>query len=214
MMVALNRSCPKASRLVELNFTKSELQTQEEFRNSLFVKQEVARLEKMTSINNQAILTRLVQLGFGVETIDAVKLIPIALVAWASGKVEQNESKIAWNGIANIVTCIDDNILELFKSWLREKPSQALAFAWRDYTRCKVQTFGVDSQRNEGVAILDLANRVAAAAGGFLGIQAICRSEQSVLNEIRNAYSLNPVTAEQNPASISTPWILADQLRV
>ncbi len=211
-MVASNRVCPKARRLVELNFAKFELLSYEDFRNSVLLQQECSRLTKLTGIDDSRLLNRLVRHGFGVETIDALILFPIAKTAWASGYVDATELDVAEKGIQSLVVYQNKTAIELFRSWMRKRPNGDLCNLWKDYICERVHHLSDEQRNEEGNRVLQISTEVAAATGGLLGVRAICAAERKVLDQISSIYALSDTLSV--PLQASSSWWMAEQLRV
>jgi hypothetical protein len=80
--------------------------------------------------------------------------------------------------------------ITVFRGWLRERPDPSLWQLWHDFTVSRSTVLGSSWAERTGHAILGLANRVAAASGGFLGMGAICPAKRQVLKKIRTVHAL------------------------
>jgi hypothetical protein len=79
---------------------------------------------------------------------------------------------------------------ELFERWLTERPPQALVDAWKDYVQAFANTMSNADRRALKAEVLQRAQGVAAAVGGFLGIgKKVSAPEQRVLEELGRVFA-------------------------
>jgi hypothetical protein len=77
---------------------------------------------------------------------------------------------------------------QMLKHWLSESPGGKVLHAWKDNVGAACQTLtaqGVASLRND---VISHACKVAAAAGGILGIGSISQKEEAVLDDLGQAF--------------------------
>ena len=87
--------------------------------------------------------------------------------------------------------------VDLYLSWLRQRPDPSLWALWEDYTRVQLPKREIAANQQLGKQLLDLATGVALASGGLLDAGNICATEQKVLDRIARVYGL-PVAVGDN----------------
>ena len=175
----------RASLMEDMFFAEKDAAKIREYRDAMDSKAKKEDLSSVAPFDEQT-LDGLVASGIDKHTIMAAKLIPLIAVAWSDGKMEENEAK-------SILRAAHAKGLEegtpahdLLDNWLKVQPSDELFNTWKGFISGYAKTYDVSSLQNE---ILSLAVEVAESAGGFLRIMSISREEQTVLDEIKDAFS-------------------------
>ena len=135
-----------------------------------------------------ALTERFLDHGMDVEAVAALGLVPLVMVAWADGGVSEEEK-------AAILTAAGQRGLGGTKShvllveWLRQRPSPQVVEHWRHYVAAASRDLSPPEREQLRTGVLRLAEDVAKAAGGFLGLGSkISKQEQAVLDEISRAF--------------------------
>jgi hypothetical protein len=149
------------------------------------------RLSAMTGAMDN-LLERLIELGFDLENLEAIRLAPIAEVAWASGSVTQLEPVFAVSAVLSSDMLNAPIAFELFQLWLAKRPDRALWSLWEDYTTDGLARSQHAQEEEFGKRLHQVASRVALASGGLLNQGDICGTEQRALDRIARVYRLNP----------------------
>ena len=160
------------------------------------LKQELAKetqenaLATASGIGDDEVLDQLVAADITGETLTALVLIPVVLVAWADGKMAEKE-RIAILAASEIRGVVAESAGHaLLVSWLDELPDRAaLSDAWTGYTRLVIDRLHDNARSQFRSAVLDRARRVALAAGGILGLLSVSESEQKVIDDLEAALS-------------------------
>jgi hypothetical protein len=83
----------------------------------------------------------------------------------------------------------DSASYHLLEHWMDEPPSPELFAAWRNYVAAILDTMPSTGEKlTLQEWLMGRARRVAAAAGGVLGVHAISKSEQAALEALQNAF--------------------------
>ncbi len=145
-------------------------------------------LMKATGIHDADVIKHLVDQGISVETLASIGLIPLVAVAWADGKMEDNERKAVLKAAAE--SGIDQNncCYELILRWLNNKPSAELVASWKEYIGALRGTLDATALNQIKASILDRTKRVADSAGGFLGGHATSAVEKEVMEDLGSAF--------------------------
>ena len=77
---------------------------------------------------------------------------------------------------------------KLLEGWLHDPPGPELLEAWKHYVQAVCANFGSAGVSEFRQEIMDRARKVAAAAGGILGVHAISGAEQKLLDELDAAF--------------------------
>ena len=145
-------------------------------------------LRQSSCIHDDRLLDILVELGVSAESITAMTLAPMVLVAWADGKMVPEERKAILDAANENGITSDSAAGELLESWLNEKPNPSLADVWSTYitTVCGKLQAGdsVDLQSQT----LGRCRSVAEAAGGFLGLGSISKPELEMIEKLEKAF--------------------------
>ena len=146
-------------------------------------------LRKASGMSDDAVLDKLVALGLRSNTIAALSLVPLIQVAWADGKIQDNERTAILQGAHGKGLEQGSDGYELLQTWLKQKPPIELVEAWEAYIKALASQLNDEQNRLLKNQIVGFAKMVAAAAGGFLGIGRVSASEEKVLARIEAAFT-------------------------
>jgi len=139
-------------------------------------------------LDDDALLDRLVELGIRVDTVEALVLVPLALVAWADGKVEARERDAVLRGAEASGIAPGSPAYQLLDTWTVHRPPRELLDAWRAYIAALVAELSADQGRALEQRILGRARDVAKATGGILGMASVSEEEEAVLAMLADAF--------------------------
>jgi tellurite resistance protein len=145
-------------------------------------------LAAASGITDDALLDRLVALGLGPETLTALAIVPMVLVAWADGSVEKTEREAILAGARETGLDQQHDSRELLDRWLSAKPGPELADAWFSYAKAVSASLAPDAKAGLRQEIIGRCRRVAEAAGGFLLSSRISPAEKAVLAKLDQAF--------------------------
>jgi hypothetical protein len=145
-------------------------------------------LRKASGMTDDAVLDKLVALGLKTNTIAALSLVPLIEVAWADGEIQDKERSAILQGAHGKGLEQGSDGYELLQTWLGHRPAPALVEAWEAYIKALVGQLNDEQNRLLKNQIVGFAKMVAAAAGGFLGIGRVSKSEEKVLARIEAAF--------------------------
>lgn len=149
---------------------------------------EVQALCDATGFADSDLLNELVALGLSPETIMAISLVPLILVAWADGNVDSKERHGIFES-AKVQGITDGSpAAKMLKHWLNAKPEPQLRLTWIHY----IQQIRSDISETASLTMradFDRRTRaIAKASGGMLGFGKISKVEQSVIDDLREAF--------------------------
>lgn len=147
-------------------------------------------LAAASGITDDAVLDKLTALGLDSATVAALSLVPLVLVAWADGAIDDKERGAVLSAAAEAGVEDGGPGHQLLGGWLAKRPPPQLLSAWTDYIRAMAPTLSEDGRRDLKSNLLDRARKVAEAAGGFLGAgRKISPTERDVLDRLEKAFS-------------------------
>ena len=146
-------------------------------------------LRKASGMSDDAVLERLVGLGLKANTIAALSLVPLIQVAWADGKIQDNERTAILQGAHGKGLEKGTAGYELLQEWLNKPPKDELFVAWEAYIKSLIAQLNDEQNRLLKNQIVGFAKMVAAAAGGILGFGKVSAEEEKVLHRIEGAFS-------------------------
>jgi hypothetical protein len=141
-------------------------------------------------IQDEALLARLVELGIRVDTVEALVLVPLVMVAWADGKMEAAERAAVLRGAEASGFTPDKPAYALLEAWTKQRPPAELMSSWRSYIDALVKELSADQRWALEERIVERARAVASASGGFLGMAKISKAEEAVLAELAKAFEV------------------------
>ncbi len=145
-------------------------------------------LMKATGIHDADVIQHLADQGISVETLASIGLIPLVAVAWADGKMEDNEREAVLKAAAESGIDKSNCCYELILRWLNNKPSDELVASWKEYIGALREPLDATALNQIKISILDRAKRVADSAGGFLGVHSTSASEKAVIEDLESAF--------------------------
>ncbi|MEL6345069.1 MAG: hypothetical protein AAFV53_18315 [Myxococcota bacterium] len=173
--------------LEEEFFSRKDREAIEQMRAANAARTRREALAEASHISDDAVLTSLDAAGISPETLTAISLIPLVVVAWADGSVKDAE-RAAIEKAANDAG-LNEAGVGLLDGWLTDRPSAQLLDSWKAYLGALKGTLPAGEYTALRDQILNNARDVAAAAGGFLGIGAISAAETRVLESLSNAFN-------------------------
>ncbi len=146
-------------------------------------------LSIVSGIGNQALLDRLMKLGIEAHTVAALAVVPLVCVAWADNKMQAKEREAILTAAVEAGLSKESPSYQWLTQWLDVKPEPELADAWAAYTTELCQS--LDAAECEALknGLVDRAQKVAEAAGGFLGLgNKVSAAEQAVLDKLKQIF--------------------------
>jgi tellurite resistance protein len=174
--------------LEEAFFKDRDQQLMAKMRSELEALEEKRKLAQVSGIVEERVLHALVQAGVKAETLAAVSLVPLVEVAWVDGSVSPEERAAVLNAAVKQGIQPDSAPYEMLQRWLQDRPDPHIVAAWKDYVREVSKLMPPPEVAEFKRNMLDRATRVAEAAGGFLGLATISKSERAKIDELAKAF--------------------------
>lgn len=125
----------------------------------------------------------------GIEVVAAMALLPLVEVAWCDGTVSPEEKAAVLRGAADMGIGADSPLHQFLHHWLDHRPSPAALEAWKSYVRAFVGMVEPAHAATAKQKIMGRAEKVARAAGGFLGFgDKISPAEHACLESLSQAF--------------------------
>jgi hypothetical protein len=177
-------------KLVDAFFFEQDQQLLKAFHDRLEKMDRRAQLAQVSRIHDEAVLDRLIDLDIDPETVAAMAVVPLVLVAWADGKVQAEERKAIIAAAKAEGIQPQDGRYPLLEFWLNKRPGPEMLEAWRHYIQGLCQKLEKPQVEELKRSLLGLAEGVAQAAGGFLGLgNKVSVGERRVLDKLEQAFS-------------------------
>ena len=171
--------------LEEAFFAKENARLLEQLRAKAKQDERRQALRDVIQIQDEGLVDHLLELGLGPETILAVTLIPLAMVAWADGSIEPKEREAIQRAAAEkgvVPGSVADQVLS---TWLAKPLDAQLVETWKRYIKTIWPSLTPHERGEVRKMGLERARAVADAAGGFLGIVArVSPQEKAVLDDL------------------------------
>jgi len=178
-----------AGTLVDSFFLERDRVLLEKLRELERVKRTKQELSRISGIHDDAVLDRLVALKVDPAVLAALEVLPLVLVAWADGEVDEKERHAVLDAAVHMEIAPDSVEYALLAQWLDQKPPPALAEAWSHYVRGLCAALGPAEREALRKELLGYAERIAAASGGLLGLgNRVSAAERRTLAELERAF--------------------------
>lgn len=146
-------------------------------------------LSVASGIKDEAVLEELLALNITSATLAALSLVPLVVVAWADGSVDEKERSAALSSAEQSGLAKQDVSYQLFEGWLARKPPPELMAAWTEYVSALSATLTDGARRALRSELLGRARAVAEATGGFMGVgPRVSVAEKAVLDALERAF--------------------------
>jgi len=89
-------------------------------------------LRELVQVEDDAFLERLIELGIGPETVLALTLVPLTVVAWADGKLEDPERDAVIKAAEEKGISPGTAGYQLLEAWLSHRPDKELFESWKN----------------------------------------------------------------------------------
>ncbi len=179
----------RRNALEESFFARKNEQLLRELRNQLTDNARRAALAKASGINNEQLLDQMVEMDIRPETLAALSLVPLVVVAWADKVMEPREKQAILRAAHDAGIEQGDPGYQLLEQWFEHKPSDEMVDTWKAYVHTLTESLtggGCELLRDE---VIGRAHKIAAASGGVLGLGSkISRVEKATLDELSRAF--------------------------
>ena len=172
--------------LEEAFFARKHAELLEDLRKRDQKEQRREALRKIVSIKDDAFLDRLIAFDITPERALALRMIPLIFVAWADGAIDDREREAILRAAEQEGLTYETATSKVLSDWLETPPDQRVLTLWKTYIRKIWERFTPDEQWQMRENLIEATQKVATAAGGFLGIGKISAAEKAVLDDLRS----------------------------
>jgi tellurite resistance protein len=180
---------PDARSLEDAFFARENARLLKTLRHKAEADTRRSALRDAVGIDDEAFLDRLIDLGIGSETALALRLVPLVVVAWADGNIDDREREAIRQAAEKEGVSSAEHAAGLLNTWLARKPDADLMDLWKQSARHVASGLTPGEKSEMRQRLLGSARAVAEAAGGFLGLTSrISPAEQKILEELGKAF--------------------------
>jgi hypothetical protein len=172
-------------------FYEADQKLLENHKKLKLMKENLASLRKVSGIQDERILGKLVELRVRPETLVSLAVIPLVEMAWADGSLDRRERQALLSASAAIGMNKQGIDYQLLESWMAIPPGPVLFETWVHYVKALSSQLAEDARTRLRDEILHHAREIADASGGILGLgvgSRISRKELSVLAKLEKAF--------------------------
>lgn len=160
----------------------------------LDAEEQVRQLRKHTGFTDGHLLDELVELGVSVESLTAMSIIPLVLVAWADFQVDKLERFDILTAAAEVGIETDTPAGQFLSHWLDNRPTHTLKEAWNHYVHAMLSKLTDKGRKTMKTEVLKRARAIARVSGGPLGLGFVSSDEKLVIASIEEAFEIGPPT--------------------
>ena len=141
-------------------------------------------LRAVSGIDNDEVLDKLLGVGVIPESLAAISLIPLVAVAWCDESMESTEKDAILTAATSSGIEKDSASSELLGSWLSNRPGTDLLDAWKAYIGELKVSLDETAFSQLKSSVVNRAESVAEAAGGFFGVGSVSDKEKKAIAEL------------------------------
>jgi hypothetical protein len=173
----------------DLYFIQKDQKLLEKLKAEMASQENRSALERATGIQNPEFLDKMLAASITPESLLALSLIPLVAVAWADESLELSEKQAILQA-ADIAGIESGSVaFQTLDAWLTKKPATEMLSAWEAYVRGMREKLDPTIYQQFKTQVLERAEGVAKAAGGFLGLGSrISHVEQVMLDRLAQAF--------------------------
>jgi hypothetical protein len=145
-------------------------------------------LGRVSGIKSEAILDKLLQLGIRAEVVAALALVPLVEVAWADGSIDDKERREILERAEKFGIAPGSPDHALLQSWLERRPEPKLLSAWVHMVEGLSEHMTPEQVRALRAGLIERAQAIASASGGFLGVGKISTAEADMIRQLESAF--------------------------
>jgi hypothetical protein len=164
----------------------------ERLRDALKAKQDRESATKAlhaAGVRDGVLANQLVELGVAPQSVAALELVPLVLVAWADGEMQEKEREAILRAAHDAGVPEGGPGSQLLHQWLSTPPPATLEGTWTQYVRELCAQMAPEAKGKFCDELLGRTREIAKSAGGFLGLGAVSAAEQQVLDRLTQAFS-------------------------
>lgn len=179
----------RGKSLEEQFFAKRDAQLVHEIRERQRAENAGDLLASALGIDRQSVPAELIALELDPAEITAFSLVPLVVVGWADGHLDDKERTAVLAAAGQVGIEAGSAPYLLLASWLQQQPPGALLTAWKSYASVLVRSLSLEACQQLQRDVAGRARGVAETAGGLLGLGGkVSSREEQALREIESAF--------------------------
>ena len=147
-------------------------------------KQKKVGLAAKTGISDEGVLDDLISAGVEPDTLAALALAPLVLLAWRDGVLADRERGAILRAADEQEFAKTGTAHQLLEKWLDQRPGDELVAAWKGYVGALRKNLSPPAFAALREDILSRTRKVSRTAGGFLGFARVTTEEKELLARI------------------------------
>jgi hypothetical protein len=146
-------------------------------------------LSAASGVTDDGLLDRLVALNLQGEMLAALSLVPLVVVAWADGRIDNGERTAVLSAAEEAGLSKHEVSYQVLEQWLADPPPPEMLIKWKAYIEALSVALNEEARQALRITLLGRARGIAEAAGGFLGIGSrVSKAEKAVLGELERSF--------------------------
>jgi hypothetical protein len=170
--------------LEEEYFRRKEKEVIEKMRRNAEADAERRRLGERAGVADDEVLRDLQELGYTLETVLLLHLVPLIQTAWAEGGVSAKERDLIVRAARSRGIEAGSSADQQLMRWLTERPSEQLFEKTLRAIRAILQARPPEERESSERDLLSLCTAIASASGGIVGFGAVSEEERHILAHI------------------------------
>ena len=184
-----DNSPKKWFKLEEQFFNNVDQQLLDKLRNNVVTEERAAAIERLTGLNDPKVCHAIAEQNISVESLAALRLVPLVALAWADDRVEDNERYRLLQCAEKAGLAPGDPSYEMLNSWLNTRPPVELFETWIQYAKALSMSLDGESRENLQMTMVHQVRSIATASGGMFGFGSISPAEQKIIQAVEDALS-------------------------
>ena len=186
----------KRNALEEIFFAKQNRELIEKMKAKSTQVETCKELAETSGIKDQNVLGKLYEAGVRPSTMTALSLLPLILVAWADGDIDQRERDAILKAAVEHGIDSKNPAYEHLNSWLKNAPPTEIFDTWQHYIQGLSQALSGDAFQQLHTDIINRTIAVANSAGGFLGLGSKTSTAEKTMIDKLDAVFTNCLNAD------------------
>lgn len=156
-------------------------------RDQVATEERAAAIQRLTGLTDAKVCRDIAALNISVESLAALRLVPLVAVAWADDRVDDNERYRVIAAAEKAGISQGEASYDLLKAWLTQRPSHELFETWVQYARTLAQSLDGEARENFQKSLVKQVRDVAEANGGLFGLGSISHNEKTIISRVEEA---------------------------
>jgi ribosomal protein L32E len=165
-------------------FWRKDQELIEKMRRAAAGEQANREMGKKTGLNDPETIRELAALGFTIDTVDLLPLMPVIQVAWAEGGVSDAERRLITNLARSRGIGAGSAADRQLSTWLATPPDAQVFTRSTRLIRAMLTSPASPGAAMTPEELVKYCEEIAAASGGILGMRKISAEERALLSQI------------------------------